>query len=112
MVKERKPRPNVWKNEHCKKYDPTNELGSPDQWVGSFRRRMGLDEAKRIIKDDDPFIIMGLQPGFSQTALKSAYRALVMKWHPDRHQGESAKIEAHQQFIRVQAAYVVLKNRM
>ena len=51
--------------------------------------------------------------GLSRTAtseeVKTAFRALAKKWHPDRHQGAS-KVRAEEQFKEVQQAYQLLSG--
>jgi hypothetical protein len=109
-TKIKKPRPNVWKNEHCPKYNPKEEgYGSVDEWVGSFRSRMGLDEANKILGNDDPRMVLGLLNRFTVTELKSAWRKYVMLWHPDRHlKDEYSQQKAEKMFKVGQAAYVKL----
>jgi len=47
--------------------------------------------------DDDPYVILGLDPGASTEAVRAAYRSLVKAYHPDRHMAEGTPPE----FIRV-----------
>lgn len=45
----------------------------------------------------------------SKHAIHMAYRAAAMRWHPDRFQSnEHKRLEAEEQFKRIQAAYEVL----
>jgi DnaJ like chaperone protein len=46
---------------------------------------------------DDPWAILGIEPGADAAAIKSAYHALVKRYHPDRAQAEGVPPE----FIRV-----------
>lgn len=108
--KAKKPRLNVWKNEHCKKYDVKKlGFGSADSWLDSFRVRMSLDEAVEILGDDDPLTILGLLASPTIDEIKKAYRKAAMKWHPDMNKGNEA--EATKQFNRVTAAYVKLGGK-
>lgn len=111
-----KKRPNVWTNEHNPKYDAVAEgFGDSDQWVGSFKTRMGLDEANTILGDDDPLVILGLVKvpnahllrDFTEREIKKAYLRMAHRYHPDRNKN---KEEAERLFKRVQAAYVKLKK--
>jgi len=108
--KPKKPRPNVWKNEHCRKYDPNEEgYGNVDDWYSAFRERMGLDEAESILGNDDPRQILGLSSSFTSAELKSAWRKYAFKWHPDRHPKDPAsQTHAESMFKKGQAAYVKL----
>ncbi len=42
-----------------------------------------LKAAHLGLGDDDPWLILGLEPGAGQTEIKGAYRALVRDHHPD-----------------------------
>ncbi len=46
---------------------------------------------------DDPYVMLGLAPGASIDEVRTAYRALVKTYHPDRHMAEGTPPE----FIRV-----------
>lgn len=47
--------------------------------------------------DDDPYVILGLDPGAPPAAVRAAYRSLVKAYHPDRHMADGTPPE----FIRV-----------
>lgn len=55
----------------------------------------------------DPYEVLGLSPTDSDSELKSAYRRLVKKYHPDALQGmgEDVVKEAEASFRQIQAAY-------
>lgn len=106
----KKPRPNVWKKEHCPTYHPDEGFGSVKDWTSSFRTRMGLDEAVQVLGDDDPLTILGLSDRYTKDELKRAYRKLAMQWHPDRHAVDD-KDQAERMFKKVTAAYVKLGGR-
>lgn len=56
--------------------------------------------------------ILGLEPGATESDVKRAYRRLAMRWHPDRHQGESMEEQeyAAEQFRLVKEAYDAIMN--
>ncbi len=56
---------------------------------------------------DDPYKILGLQPGATDEEVKRAYRALAKKYHPDRNPGDK---EAARKMQEVNAAYDQIKN--
>lgn len=95
-------------------YDTSQGHGKPSEWKGSFRERMGLDEANTILGDDDPLVILGLTEipnahllrAFTVRKIKKAYLRMAHKWHPDRNKGNETKAEA--MFKKIQAAYVKL----
>jgi DnaJ-class molecular chaperone len=54
--------------------------------------------------------VFGLKASASPEEIRSAYKKLVLRWHPDRHQDEESKAAAAEKFLRVQAAYEVLNS--
>jgi len=59
---------------------------------------------------EDPFKVLGLQPGCSEAEIKKAYHRLALKYHPDKNRGPGAK-EAEKNFIKIAAAYEVLSTQ-
>lgn len=59
------------------------------------------------MKTEDAYQILNLQPDISTSDLTSAYRKLVLKYHPDRH---SDADWAHQRMIEINQAYALLKT--
>lgn len=56
---------------------------------------------------DDPYKVLGLEPGASEEAVKRAYRALAKKYHPDLNPGNE---EAARKMKEVNAAYDQITN--
>lgn len=56
--------------------------------------------------EDDPWTILGVEPGTEPAALRRAYHALVRQYHPDRHLAEGVPAE----FIRVTEARMAAIN--
>ena len=58
------------------------------------------------------YLILGLKPGANLDDLKSSYRLLAKKYHPDKNTNEleSEKQARTLQFMSVQEAYVVLSQ--
>lgn len=61
------------------------------------------------VQFQDYYEILGLKRDATEKEIKSAYRRLARKWHPDLHP-EHTKKEAAEQFKRVNEAYEVLKD--
>lgn len=55
----------------------------------------------------DFYEILGCEKTASPGELKSAYRKLAVKWHPDKNQGDKA---AEEKFKEISEAYLVLKD--
>ena len=55
----------------------------------------------------DYYEVLGLQKGASDSEIKSAFRKLAIKYHPDKNQGNN---EAENKFKEVNEAYQVLSD--
>lgn len=64
--------------------------------------------------DDDPYATLGLDRDAGVRELKSAYRALSLAWHPDRHAhaSEETRHEAERRFKQIHAAYLLASASM
>ena len=56
----------------------------------------------------DLYDILGLKKGATEQEIKSAYRKLALKWHPDKHKGEK---DAETKFKEINQAYEVLSDK-
>ncbi|KAG6622108.1 DnaJ-related protein [Phytophthora cinnamomi] len=56
---------------------------------------------------EDPYQVLGVRRSASDAEIKRAYRALALKWHPDKNPGNP---RAEQEFMRIGAAYDRLSN--
>ena len=58
----------------------------------------------------DPYTVLGIQPGASREEIRNAYRNLSKKYHPDRvnHLGSEFRDLAHKKFIDIKKAYEAL----
>jgi hypothetical protein len=54
---------------------------------------------------DDPYAILGVDPGAAQAELTAAYREQAKRWHPDRNGGA----ESERRMAQVNAAYDLLR---
>ena len=60
----------------------------------------------RGVDADDPYAVLGLDPGASPEDAASAYRQKAKEWHPDRGGGE----EAQRRMAQINAAYDLLRS--
>lgn len=92
-----------------KRYNPNKEgFGNATEWNHAFNARMGSEEAKKTLGDTDPLIVLEMSGTPSWAEIKSQYRKLAMRYHPDRNPGDD---EAAISFKRVQAAYELLEEQ-
>jgi curved DNA-binding protein CbpA len=55
----------------------------------------------------DPYQVLGVSPGISDDGLRSAYRHLVQRYHPDHNAGSA---ESARRFEEVQEAYAQIRE--
>ncbi|MBU1151621.1 molecular chaperone DnaJ, partial [Patescibacteria group bacterium] len=56
----------------------------------------------------DLYKILGIEKGASDAELKSAYRKMALKWHPDKHKGDK---DAETKFKEINMAYEILSDK-
>ncbi|MGH7376159.1 MAG: DnaJ domain-containing protein [Candidatus Methylomirabilales bacterium] len=58
-------------------------------------------------REEDPYAVLGLEPGASREEVKVAYRRLVAQYHPDKvtHLGKEFQDLAHRRLLQIQRAY-------
>ncbi len=93
-----------------KTYDTSYGFGNTKKWRNAFHERMTGDEAAKIIGEqaDTPHTILGVALSASKAEIKTAFRKLVMLWHPDRNQHRIEEAEAMTK--KLIAAYTILSN--
>ena len=58
----------------------------------------------------DPYKILGVSPTASDAEIKSAYKELVKKYHPDQYQDNPLADVAEEKMSEINAAYDAIKN--
>lgn len=89
-----------------KTYDTSNGFGNANEWKRTFKKRISPDEAKHILQEDDPWAILGINANSSKSDIKKAYRALALKWHPDKNLNNIAF--STEMMKKINAAYNLL----
>ena len=91
-----------------KTYNPEVEgYGSADSWKQAFNHRMGFEEAKTILSNDDPYSILEILSNATLAEIKKAYRKMAMKWHPDKNPG----LNTTERMQKIIAAYTFLTKK-
>ena len=97
----------------------------PDEltYLRTVAERLGFDaaayariRARHIAPGaDDPFVVLGLDPGASLEDVRAAYRRLVKTYHPDRHMAAGTPPEflrvAEARMAAINAAYAAVTAR-
>jgi DnaJ like chaperone protein len=78
----------------------------------SGRDDFGEQPRAEKTEKNDPYTILGVEPGASEEDIKKAYRKLANKYHPDKvsHMGEEFRELAEKKFKEIQEAYQYLKT--
>lgn len=91
-----------------KTYNPEIEgYGDEAQWKKAFNYRMGWDEAKSILNNDDAYSILGILITATLAEIKTAFRKMAMKWHPDKNPG----VNTTEKMQKIIAAYTFLTSK-
>ena len=89
-------------------YGTTTQRGNPAAWKAAYEERMmNEDEAVAVLDKDSPYTVLGLSIGADKDAIKKAYRAYSMKWHPD----VCKDADAADKFKKGHAAYSFLMGK-
>lgn len=74
----------------------------------------GRDEADEAGQTQslDPWRVLQLEPDASPDEIHAAYKAQLLKYHPDRvsHLGDEFQQLAHRKTLAIRQAYSILKN--
>lgn len=72
------------------------------------------DETAETSKSEplDPWQVLQLEPGASPDEIHAAYKAQLLKYHPDRvsHLGDELQQLAHRKTLAIRQAYTILKK--
>eukprot|EP00178_Gracilaria_changii_P028100 TRINITY_DN957_c0_g1_i1.p2 TRINITY_DN957_c0_g1~~TRINITY_DN957_c0_g1_i1.p2 ORF type:complete len:433 (+),score=76.87 TRINITY_DN957_c0_g1_i1:100-1299(+) len=62
-------------------------------------------------KTADAYAVLGVSPNASSQQIRRAYKALCLRWHPDKHPPGSARRAAERQFKSISVAYTTVAER-
>ena len=87
----------------------TSSFSGPySQDPGDRDEAAGTGRAKSL----DPWEVLELEPGASSEEIQAAYKAQLLKYHPDRvsHLGDEFQRLAHNKTLAIRQAYTILKK--
>jgi hypothetical protein len=87
------------------RYDTSQGFGNPAQWKAAFEERMGIPEAKSVLRGRGPRGVLGVSQDATWDEIRKAFRRLALEHHPDRAVDKEA---ATKKFKDVAAAYAIL----
>ena len=89
-------------------FRPKTRSGPKFDETGRAGRTEGVGSASF-----DPLEVLGVRRGASPDAIRSAYREMLSKYHPDKvsHLGEEFQKMAHEKVIDIKKAYEALGGR-
>lgn len=85
-------------------------------WINTENRSYDFGRQGTRFHQEPPisaaYECLGVSPQATDDEVKSAYRKLVMMYHPDRYatQGPAAQVHAQDKFLKVQKAYEEIKK--
>jgi DnaJ like chaperone protein len=62
-----------------------------------------------FISENNPYKILGLEEGATLAQVRTAYRKMVLKFHPDKRGAKLTEAEANFKFREIQRAYEIIK---
>lgn len=98
----------------CYKHDFEQPFTSPSSLLHRKVQRLTYFTNGDRVKDEDPFAVLGLTWGATNSEIKEAYRKLAQKYHPDavgsKTMDGSTKASSIEAFQKIQRAYSCLMN--
>jgi DnaJ like chaperone protein len=65
-----------------------------------------------FVADNNPYKVLGIEEGVAFEAVKTAYRKMILKHHPDKKAADISEEEATLKFKEIQKAFEVIKGEM
>ena len=81
--------------------------GDESAWKRAFNQRMGYEEARTILSNDDAYSILGILVGATLAEIKKAFHKMAMKWHPDKN----PDVDTTAKMQKIIAAYTFLSKK-
>ncbi len=92
-----------------------------NEWFKKYLEQASLPSLRKLqwkyyftngdrVKGDDPYAVLGLTWGATNTEIKEAYRKLAQKYHPDAAGSSQENGSSLESFQKIQKAYSCLMN--
>lgn len=60
----------------------------------------------------NPYVLLGVEEGVSLEKVKTAYRKMILKYHPDKRSDKITEEEASQKFREIQRAFEIIEKAL
>lgn len=67
---------------------------------------------EKFAAQQNPYLLLGIEEGVSIEKVKTAYRKMILKYHPDKVKNKVSEAEAARKFREIQRAYEIIAAQL